>query len=259
MDSIRRITSVSFYTFLEMVRSKVLYILLFFALFIFALGIGITQMTIGNVQDIISDIGLGTIEIFSTVLSIFLGISLVHKELSLKTLHPLLARPLSRPEYILGKFFGMVFLIVVETVVMCIIFAILLTVFGGFSRFFGYLPAVYTIFLQTCTVISVAVLCSTLTEPAVAAMLTISFYLIGATSYNLVYAITKRSSELVVNIVTTLRYILPDFSHFNIKDNLVYGRGLDGLSLGFASVYALLIIVIVLSLAIMFFNSKEIS
>ena len=106
MDSVKRIANVSFYTFLEMVRSKVLYILLFFALFIFALGIGITQMTIGNVQDIISDIGLGTIEIFSTVLSIFLGISLVHKELSLKTLHPLLARPIARPEYILGKFFA---------------------------------------------------------------------------------------------------------------------------------------------------------
>ena len=259
MDSIKRITSVSFYTFLEMVRSKVLYILLFFALFIFALGIGITQMTIGNPQDIISDIGLGTIEIFSTVLSIFLGISLVHKELSLKTLHPLLARPIARSEYILGKFFGMVFLIVVEIAVMCVIFALLLSVFGGFSRFFTYLPAVYTIFLQTCTVISVAVLCSTLTEPAVAAMLTISFYLIGATSYNLVYAITNRTSEFVKNVIAILRYILPDFSHFNIKDNLVYGRGLDGLSLGFASVYALLIIVIVLSLAVMFFNNKEIS
>ena len=50
-----------------------------------------------------------------------------------------------------------------------------------------------------------------------------------------------------------------DFSHFNIKDNLVYGRGLDGLSVGFASFYALFIVVIVLSLAIIFFNSKEIN
>ena len=204
-------------------------------------------------------IGLGTIEIFSTVLSIFLGISLVQKELSLKTLHPLLSRPLSRAQYILGKFFGMILLIVVEIAVMCLIFAALLFVYGGIDRFAGYMPAVYTIFLQTSTIISVAVLCSTLTEPAVAAMLTISFYLTGATSYNLVYAITSRTSETMAKIVTALRYILPDFSHFNIKDNLVYGRGLEGLSIGFASFYALFIVVIVLSLAIIFFNSKEIN
>lgn len=254
-----KIFNVSYYTFLEMVRNKVLYILLFFALFIFVLGIAITQMTIGDELNIISDIGLGTIEIFSTVLSIFLGISLVQKELSLKTLHPLLSRPLSRAQYILGKFFGMILLIVVEIAVMCLIFAALLFVYGGIDRFAGYLPAVYTIFLQTSTIISVAVLCSTLTEPAVAAMLTISFYLTGATSYNLVYAITSRTSETMAKIVTALRYILPDFSHFNIKDNLVYGRGLEDLSIGFASFYALFIVVIVLSLAIIFFNSKEIN
>ena len=242
-----------------MVRNKVLYILLFFAIFIFVLGIAITQMTIGDELNIISDIGLGTVEIFSTVLSIFLGISLVQKELSLKTLHPLLARPLSRAEYILGKFTGMILMIVVEIAVMCVIFAALLFVYGGIDRFVIYLPAVYTIFLQTATVISVAVLCSTLTEPAVAAMLTISFYLIGATSYNLVYAITQRTSETVAKIITTFRYILPDFSHFNIKDNLVYGRGLEGLSIGYASFYALFIVIMVLSVSIILFNTKEIN
>ncbi len=253
------IISVSYYTFLEMVRNKVLYVLLFFALFIFVLGIAITQMTIGDNLDIISDIGLGTIEIFSTVLAIFLGINLVQKELTLKTLYPLLSKPLSRTEYVLGKFFGMIFLIVVEIIVMSLIFLVLLHVYGGPERLIAYLPAIYTIFLQTATIISVAVLCSTLTEPTVGGILTISFYLIGATSYNLVYAITHRTSENVAKVINTLRYILPDFSHFNIKDNLVYGRGLEGLHIGFASFYALFIVLIVLSLSVIFFNTKEIN
>jgi ABC-type transport system involved in multi-copper enzyme maturation permease subunit len=254
-----RVFNVSYYTFLEMVRNKVLYVLLFFALFIFVLGIAITQMTIGNELDIISDIGLGTIEIFSTILAIFLGISLVQKELSLKTLYPLLSKPLSRTEYVLGKFAGMVFLIIVEIFVMSMIFLALLFVYGGPERLITFLPAIYTIFLQTATVISIAVLCSTLTEPTVGAMLTIGFYLTGATSYNLVYAITQRTSENVAKAITALRYILPDFSHFNIKDNLVYGRGMEGLQVGFASFYALFIIVIVLSLSVIFFNAKEIN
>ena len=255
----KRILNVAYYTFLEMVRNKVLFILFFFALFIFGLGIVITQMTIGDNLTIISDVGLATIEIFLTVLSIFLGISLVQKELSLKTLFPLLARPVSRAEYILGKFFGMMLLIVVSQVIMCLIFTVLLFFYGGGGKIITFMPAIYTIFLQTSTIVAVAVLCSTLTEPAVAATLTISYYIIGATSYNLVYAITNRTSEAVKKMIMTLRYILPDFNHFNVKDNLVYGRGLEGLSLGYASVYALIIVAIVLSLSIIFFNSKEIS
>jgi ABC-type transport system involved in multi-copper enzyme maturation permease subunit len=254
-----RIINVAYYTFLEMVRNKVLYVLLFFAFFIFGIGVAITQMSIGDELKIISDTGLGTIEIFSTILAIFLGISLVQKELSLKTLYPLLSKPLSRTEYVLGKFSGMIILIVIEIVFMSLIFLVLLSVYGGAEKIVTYLPAIYTIFLQTSTIIAVAVLCSTLTEPTVGAMLTISFYITGATSYNLVYAITQRTSENVAKIINTLRYILPDFSHFNIKDNLVYGRGLDGLEIGFASLYALFIVVIVISLSVIFFNAKEIN
>ncbi|MBP5436258.1 ABC transporter permease subunit [bacterium] len=253
-----RILAVAYYTFLEMIRDKVLYLLLFFAIFIIAIGIGITQMTIGSELDIISDIGLGTIEIFSTVLSIFMGISLVRKELKEKTLHPLLAHPISRAEYIIGKFCGMSLMIIVEIALMAVIFAILLFIYGGAGRFITFIPAFYTIFLQTTTVIAAAVLCSTLTEQAVAAMLTISFYIIGATSYNLVYAITKRSSEFTIKVVNALRYILPDFSHFNIKDNLVYSVGIDQLSIGFATFYALLWVAIILSVAVALFNVKEI-
>lgn len=255
----KRILNVAYYTFLEMVRNKVLFILFFFALFIFGLGIIITQMTIGDNLTIISDVGLATIEMFLTVLSIFLGISLVQKELSQKTLFPLMARPLSRAEYILGKFFGMMLLIIVSTAIMCVIFTVLLFFYDGTEKIITFMPAIYTILLQTSTIVSVAVLCSTLTEPAVAATLTISYYIIGATSYNLVYAITKRTSETIKKIIMTMRHILPDFNHFNIKDNLVYGRGLEGLSLGYASIYALIIIVVVLSLSVIFFNSKEIN
>ena len=156
----KRILNVAYYTFLEMVRNKVLFILFFFALFIFGLGIVITQMTIGDNLTIISDVGLATIEIFLTVLSIFLGISLVQKELSQKTLFPLMARPLSRAEYILGKFFGMMLLIVVAIAIMCVIFTALLFFYGGAGKIITFMPAIYTIFLQTSTIVSVAVLCS---------------------------------------------------------------------------------------------------
>ena len=252
-----KILLVARYTFLEMVRHKILYAFVFFAFFILALGVAITQMTIGEPLDIIADIGLGTIEIFSTIISIFMGISIIQKELSLRTLHPLLARPISRPQYVLGKFIGMLLLAAVGILFMAGILWIMLYFYGGPEGIFAYAPALYTIFLQTALVVSVAVLCSSFVEPAVGALFTISFYLIGATSYNLVYLANRHSSESMKTVVKIVRHILPDFSHFNIKDNLVYGRGLEDISLSFATLYAAAGIAIVLAAAILTFNKKE--
>ena len=253
----RNIMSVAYFTFLEMVRNKILYVLIFFAFFIIGLGIAITQMTIGDNLTVISDIGLGTIEIFSTVIAIFMGVSLVHQELKQRTIYLLFARPIRRWHYLLGKFFGMALLILVEMIFMMLILEGLFIAYGGPEKIITYLPAFYTIFLQTLTVIAMAVLCSSLTEIVVGAVLTISFYIIGAISYNLQYALTKRASEMTVKIVHLLQYVLPDFNYFNIKDNLVYGSGLDGINLWVSTGYAFALIVILLSAALVFFNQKE--
>ena len=229
------------------------------AFFLLGLGIAITQMTIGEPVDIVSDIGLGTTELFLTGVTIFMGISIIQKELSLRTLHPLLARPLTRSQYILGKFFGMTLLALVGLLFMALVLWGMLVVYGGGDRMAGYIPALYTAFLQTLVVIAVAVLCSSFVEPAIGALVTVSFYLIGATSYSLAFLVTKYTGETLQKAVTALRYVLPDFSHFNIKDNLVYGRGLEGIDLAYASLYALAWIVIVLAGATLLFNRKEIN
>ncbi len=253
----RNIWSVTRFTFLEMIRNKILYALVFFALFIIGLGVAMTQMTIGNTLHVISDIGLGTIEIFSTVIAIFMGVAMIRQELKLRTIYLLFARPLKRWQYLLGKFFGMSLLILTEMVAMSIILAGLLALYGGPTKIIDYIPALYTILLQTMTVIAMAVFCSTLAEIVVGAILTISFYIVGATSYSLQYALEGKVSPAIMKTVTTLRYILPDFEHFNIKDNLVYGRGLEQIDLLTTTGYGIALIVILLSAALVFFNQKE--
>ncbi|MCK5808242.1 ABC transporter permease subunit [bacterium] len=253
----RNILTVARFTFLEMVRNKILYALLFFAFFVIGLGIAITQMTIGDNLNVISDIGLGSVEMFSTIIAIFMGVTLIHQELKMRTIYLLFARPIRRWQYLAGKFFGMSLLILIEIIFMALILEGLFIAYGGPEKIITYLPAFYSIFLQTMTVIAMAVLCSSLTEIVVGAILTIAFYITGAISYNLQYALDSRISESAMKMVTMLRYILPDFSYFNIKDNLVYGRGLEGINLWVSTGYALTIIVILLSASLVFFNQKE--
>jgi len=76
-----KILVISFNTFKEAVRDKVLYSLIFFALIMIGLGTVLDRITIGQTDKIIKDFGLGCISLFGVLIAIFMGISLVFKEL----------------------------------------------------------------------------------------------------------------------------------------------------------------------------------
>ena len=93
-------------TFRECVRDKVLYNLVIFAFLIIVSSLILSAITIGDVKQIIINLGLSTISLFGTLIAIFIGIQLVHKEIDKKTVYSLLSKPVARHEFILGKYLG---------------------------------------------------------------------------------------------------------------------------------------------------------
>ena len=57
---------------------------------------------------VVTDLGLASISLFSVVVAIFLGSSLLYKEIERKTLYVILPKPIARFEFLLGKYFGIV-------------------------------------------------------------------------------------------------------------------------------------------------------
>ncbi len=94
-------------TFRECVRDKVLYNLVIFAVLIIVSSLILGAITIGDVKQIIINLGLSTISLFGTLIAIFIGIQLVHKEIDKKTVYSLLSKPVARHEFILGKYLGL--------------------------------------------------------------------------------------------------------------------------------------------------------
>jgi ABC-type transport system involved in multi-copper enzyme maturation permease subunit len=64
------------------------------------------QFSLQNKLRAVSDLGAGSISIFGVVVAIVLGASSLYRELELKTIFPILARPIRRSEYVVGKYFG---------------------------------------------------------------------------------------------------------------------------------------------------------
>ena len=106
--------------FKESVRDRVPYAMVVFAVLLIAASYLIGQLTAGQDMKTIKDLGLAALSIFGLFIAVFIGIGLVSKEVEKKSVFGLLSKPLSRTEFILGKYSGLVMTLAVNLGVMTI-------------------------------------------------------------------------------------------------------------------------------------------
>src|ERR1700761_5301701 len=107
-----RVFAIAMNTYREAVRARVLFGLLAAALAVTAYSLVIASMSIRDEQRIIADLGSGGISLFSILVAIILGATSLYRELELKTVFPILTRRLQRHEYIVGKYLGILAVLV---------------------------------------------------------------------------------------------------------------------------------------------------
>jgi Cu-processing system permease protein len=101
-----RIAAIAFNTYREAVRARVLH-----GLFGLALATAGYALVVGAFAGrarlrVVSDLGAASISVYGIIVAIVLGATSLYRELELKTIFPILARPLYRSEYLVGKFVG---------------------------------------------------------------------------------------------------------------------------------------------------------
>lgn len=106
--SIARIYAIALNTYREAVRDKVLFGVLVLASGVLALTLALGELSLDQQMRVVTDLGLASISLFSVVVAIFLGSSLLYKEIERKTLYVILPKPIARFEFLLGKYFGIV-------------------------------------------------------------------------------------------------------------------------------------------------------
>jgi len=103
-----RILAVAINTFREAVRDRVLYGLLGVGIAVVTMSFFMAELSLDQQERVMLDVGLASISLFSVVTAIFLGSSLLYKEIERKTLYVILPKAVARHEFLLGKFFGIV-------------------------------------------------------------------------------------------------------------------------------------------------------
>ena len=221
----RRIVSIAANTFREAIRDRVLYNLVLFALLLVGAAVLFGQISIGIERIVVISLSLTAISIFGIVIAIFIGIGLVSKEIEKKTLYTVLARPVARWEFIVGKFSGLVQTLVVNAFFMTLgFYGALLYVSRHFGRSDLYpLAAVYFIILQFVIITALALLFSSFSSPVMSALLAFGMFIIGTFSEDLRnFAAMSRGITHVAAIIAA--YIVPNFSSLNVISQVAHDQ-----------------------------------
>jgi hypothetical protein len=126
--SFRRIAAITANTFTELTRLRALYVLLFFALLLIGNSIFMAQLTFQEEFQVLKDIALGSMSIFTSLLAVVATARLIPQDLEARTLYTILAKPVARLEYLLGKLAGMLLLLAVSVLIMSALFFVVLKV-----------------------------------------------------------------------------------------------------------------------------------
>ncbi len=251
-----RILAVASNSFRESVRERVLYNLVFFAILMTLSGSLMSRLSVRQDDKIIKDLGLASVEVFGTLIAMFVGVALVNKEVERKSLHPLLAKPLERHEFILGKFLGLSATLLVNTGVMT---AGLLTTLWFTSGVIAWrlIEAIFATYLGMLIVVALALLFSTITTSfAFASICTVCVVIAGRFS-----DVIRNMKEVMVDtpplLIDLLYYSLPNFKNFDLKDRIVYGDPVSLSDLSWIALYALIYVSLSLAITIGAFRNKE--
>jgi ABC-type transport system involved in multi-copper enzyme maturation permease subunit len=232
-----RIAAFARNTFREAARNKLLYNLLIFAILMIASSIVLAQLHIGYSVRIYRDVGLSAIALFGALIAIFVGINLVYREISQKTLYIMLAKPIHRWEFLLGKYAGLLWVLALEVVVMAVCFLGVLWFQGSeVSVELGW--AIGMIFMELALITAVAIFFSTFTTPYLAGMFTVGLWIVGHLLADLRTFGEDSELEGLRALTEALYWSLPNLDRLDIKAEVAAGRSIEGARVAGAALYA---------------------
>ncbi len=256
---ISRIITIALHTCKESVREKVLYNLIGFALLLMAAAVLFGSISLGVDQIILINLGLSAISVFGLLIAIFIGIGLVSKEIERRTIYNILSKPVARPEFIIGKYCGLVLTLTINAAVMTAGFYVAL--FYLQRRLVGPdwigLQCVYFILLQLAIVIGVALLFSCVTTPILSATFTFCVYVIGNFLSDIRWFGQESGNTSLLKLTSVIYYLLPNFSDFQTISQTAHGVAAPPYLVTANTLYALLYITILICASVLIFEAKE--
>ena len=235
-------------TFREAVRDRVLYNLVLFALVMIGAAILVGQISIGIERLVIISLGLSAISVFGLVMAVFIGVGLVYKEMEKRTLYTLLAKPIRRSEFLVGKYGGLLLTLAVNTSLMALGLAAALYYVGRpfVDADAWILVAIYFILLELALVTALALFFSCFSSPMLSALFTMGIYVTGIFGGDIRDFGEFARNPVIKALTRVIYYLVPNFHNFNVIGLVAHGESIPASLIWQNTLYAILYVALVL-------------
>lgn len=260
---------VAFAVYRESVRDRVPLTIAGFGVLLVSASYLISQMTAGQDLKIIKDLGLAALNLLGLLIAVFIGIGLVAKEVERRSIYSLLSKPVTREQFLVGKYLGLVLTLAVNLGAMCLAFYAVLfyqDAVATESQRAGWpapamdprlMTAVVLIFGELMLVTAVALFFSTFSSPLLSMLLTLGLWVVGRFNTDLRQFDQVVDSPVLSWIAKGAYYLLPNLAPFNVAAEVVHGVPVSASHVGLTLAYAAVYITIVLVAAAAVFRRRD--
>jgi len=243
-------------TLREALRDKILYLFLGFAVALLVSSKVFGILTVGDQAKIIKDMGLAGIQFFLMLIAVMMSVLLISREIDSRTVYYILAKPVRRWQFLLGKYVGLLATVLINLALMSLVLVVLVRLYSG-NLDLTLLIATGMIGVEMALLVAFATLFSVLTRPILGSVFTLAVFVVGHVSQDLWLLTRHLPGSLGRTLVSMLYYVVPNLERFNFKTEVVHQLAITPAALGFSLIYGFAFTAVVLLLACLRFEGKD--
>lgn len=252
----KNLLTVSKYSFIEVYRSKVMVMILFMAGALMLIASIASEFAYGAPAKVALDFGLGMMTISNLGMAIFIGATLISKEVEQRTLYMILSKPISREIFLMGKILGLSLVLMINSLLMGALTLIVFKYEGGVIQNLMFWTILFT-FLESFLVLVLSVGFSLITNTAMAVIFSVVSLIIGHSLNETARNLFAKSNPYFNSVVKISNVLLPNFYKLSLKDFVLYQQQVSSSYLASVSLYFILYTAAVLALVVYIFKNKN--
>jgi ABC-type transport system involved in multi-copper enzyme maturation permease subunit len=268
----RKIFALALITFYEGVRNRSVFGILLFSMFVFGLNVAVAGFFMRDIGKVTVDMNLSALSVAGLLLVFFVVVNLMAKDIDRKTVHLVLSKPITRVQYIWGKYFGVLFFIAASLAslffISCLTVFLVKALYADYFLQFSWLVffvAALFVFVKIAVLGAVIILFSTITSNSfITLIFSISIFIVGTTIEEVLFFLRSALSSQEIAISHTLHsvikfvsYLVPNLAVFDFKSSAAHGLMPAWGELGGALGYGVVYIIVLLLFASCIFSRRE--
>lgn len=240
-------------------RDRLFYAALIFSVLLMLFCYFLSSLTIFESRKILLDFGLSAISMMGIAVSLFLGITLVGKEIEKRTIYTVLSKPISRNKYLMGKLLGASAALVIMHLLNATTLWFMIHLLGE-ALPQGFFAANYLMILESILILGLSLFLSLYTSSLIlASSLSIAAFLIGRSSHTFQYLFERAQSASAKILLRVMYDLFPSLDRFNIREVVAYSKPYPESMVQISSLYFMGYFVFLFCLSLLVFRKKDLT